>query len=425
MRPFTLIDPTTRRPTVLAWGALGVLAVVLASVSIPVNTAAYGVPPAASFVIGLLQAALIPLAAARPRLALVLSVIPLVLLPLLGLHSEGAPWPVAVTTLIIQAAVIVVIAFVSTWRVAIGSWLVSVLAVSVVLATTPERFGGFDTSLASAIPFAAVSGGLLAIALLLVQRRSIRAQLDRERQVAVAEQGRREVVEERNRIARELHDVVAHGMSVIQVQASSAKYRLPDLDPAVAAEFDDIGATARSALGEMRQLLGVLRNEEATTGLGPQPGLFDIPTLIDSARKTGVPVSLHWAVSGAGTPPAAVALAAYRIVQESLSNAVRHAPGAATRVAVTRSAAAVDISIENEAPREAARVEPPRAETRGPDGGLSPGSDASPGPGSGGHGLVGMRERTLLVGGTLENGPTDEGGYLVTAHLPLPATVSE
>jgi signal transduction histidine kinase len=411
MHAFTLTDPATRRPTVLAWGGLAVLAVVLASISIPVNTVAYGVPVAASFVIGLLQAALIPLAAVRPRLALGLSVIPLVLLPVVSLGSEGAPWPVAVTTLILQAAVIVVIAFVSTWRVAIVSWLVSVLAVSVVIGTTSERFGSFDSSLASAIPFAAISGGLLAIALLLVQRRSIREQLDRERLATVAEQGRREVMEERNRIARELHDVVAHGMSVIQVQASSAKYRLPDLDPAAAAEFDDIGATARSALAEMRQLLGVLRNEEATTGLGPQPGLFDIPTLVDSARKTGVPVSLQWSVSGADAPPAAVALAAYRIVQESLSNAVRHASGAATRVVVTRAAAAVDISVENDASRDAAPGESARA------------TDA--GPGAGGHGLVGMRERTLLVGGTLEHGPTGAGGYLVTAHLPLPTIVSE
>ncbi|MFB2596517.1 sensor histidine kinase [Herbiconiux sp. P17] len=419
MRAFDLTDPATRRPTVLLWAGLGALAVVLASVSIPVNTLAYGVPLVLAFVIGLLQAGLIPLAAVRPRLALGLSLIPLVLLPLLSLGSEGAPWPVAVTTLIIQTALIVVIAFVSTWRVAIASWLIAVLAVTVVIATTPERFGSFDSSLASAIPFAAISGGLLAIALLLAQRGAIRAQLDRERQAVAAEQGRREVMEERNRIARELHDVVAHGMSVIQVQASSAKYRLPGLDPAAAREFDDIGATARNALAEMRQLLGVLRNEDATTGLGPQPGLFDIPTLIDSARKTGVPVSLQWAVSGEEAPPPAVALAAYRIVQESLSNAVRHAPGAATRVVVIRTPAAVDISVENDASNAS------NASNMSNHGETPRGTDAGTGAGSGGHGLVGMRERILLVGGTLEHGPTAAGGYLVTARLPVPATHPE
>jgi signal transduction histidine kinase len=411
MRAFTLTDPTTGRPTVPAWVVLGGLAVVLASVAIPMNVVAYGVPVVISFVIGVLQAGMIPLAAVRPRLALGVSLLPLVLLPVLSLGSTGAPWPVAVTTLLVQTAVIVVAAFVSTWRIAIASWLLSVLAVAVVIATAPERYGTFDASLASAIPFAAVSAGLLAIALLLAQRGSIRAQLERERQVVAAEQGRREVMEERNRIARELHDVVAHGMSVIQVQASSAKYRLPDLDAAAAAEFDDIGATARSALAEMRQLLGVLRNEDATAGLGPQPGLFDIPALVDASRRTGVPVSLQWSVSETDAPPPAVALAAYRIVQESLSNAVRHAPGAATRVVVTRSAATIDLSVENDAPEASARP----GESGGGHGG---------GPG-GGHGLVGMRERALLVGGALEHGPTPAGGYRVTAHLPVPSPVSE
>ncbi len=199
MRALTRTDPTTSRPTVGVWAVLGVLAVVLVSISIPVNADVYGVPLVSSFIIGLAQAGLIPLA----------------LLPAWSRDSEGAPWPVAVTTLIMQTAVIVVTAFMSTWRVAILSWLIAAVTVTVVIATTPERFDNFGFSLASAIPFAAVSGGLLAIALLLAQRGRIRAQLDRERRVSVAEQGRREVMEERARIARELHDMVAHGMSVI------------------------------------------------------------------------------------------------------------------------------------------------------------------------------------------------------------------
>lgn len=404
MRAPNHIQPAARRLTVRVWVVLGALAVTLASVSIPINTVVYGIPAAVSIFIGLLQSGMIPLVAVRPRLALSLSLIPLALLPALSLDSVVAPWPVAVTTLITQVMVIVVIAFVSTWRVAIVSWLTSTAIVIAVIGMTPGRFDRFDASLASSIPFAAISAGLLAIALLLAQRYRIRLQLQRERQVTAREQRRREVMEERNRIARELHDVVAHGMSVIQVQASSAKYRLTDLDPAVAAEFDDIGATARNALAEMRQLLGVLRNEKSTTALGPQPGLFDIPALIDSSKSSAVAISLEWSVRGTDAPPSAVALAAYRIVQEALSNAVRHAPGAATRVTVSRNALAVDISVENDRSKKGSELT---------------GSDA----GSGGHGLVGMRERVLLVGGTLEHGPTEVGGFSVKAHLPIPTSV--
>ncbi|MFZ4895035.1 sensor histidine kinase [Plantibacter sp. Mn2098] len=404
MRESTRTEPSDRRPTVRVWAVLAALAVILASVSIPVNSVIYGVPVVIAFVFGLLQAASIPLAAVRPKLAVATSLVSFVSLPVLSIGVTGAPWPVAVTSILGQIAVIVVLAFFSTWRVATGAWFLSVASVIAVVGFTPERFGRFEESLASAVPFTAISAGLLSIALLLAQRTRIRAQLERERRVTAAEQVRRELMEERNRIARELHDVVAHGLSVIQVQASSAKYRMPELDAAAAAEFDGIGATARGALSEMRQLLGVLRNEDASPGLGPQPGLADIPALVESMASSGVSVSLQWSVSdGDAPPPASVGLAAYRIVQESLSNAVRHAPGAPALVVVTRSAAAVDIVVENDASRD--QTKPTEAAAR-----------------VGGHGLVGMRERVLLVNGRLEHGPTEAGGFLVSAHLPVPAT---
>jgi signal transduction histidine kinase len=416
MRSPNLVHPVTGRLTVLVWAVLGALAVVLAANSIPISTVSYGVPLAAAFVLGLAQSALIPLAAIRPALAVGLSLIPLVVVPVLGADSSGAPWPVPVTTIIAQSVIIAVTALGSTWRTTVFSWLVSVLTVAVVIGTTPDRFDSLNASLGSAIPFTTISGGLMAIALLLAQRGRIRAQLERERRVVVVEQGRRELMEERNRIARELHDVVAHGMSVIQVQASSAKYRLPGLDAAVAAEFDDIGATARTSLAEMRQLLGVLRNEDSESGLGPQPGLFDIPTLVESSRRSGVPVSLDWSVSGIEQPPAAVALAAYRIVQESLSNAVRHAPGAATRVVVSRTEAAIEVSVENDAPASLRG----QAEGRANDPSRPAGSRPA-GSRPAGHGLVGMHERTQLVSGTVEHGPTASGGFRVVATLPIPS----
>ncbi|RLP77875.1 sensor histidine kinase [Mycetocola tolaasinivorans] len=392
----------TERPVMgRIWVLLCALAVVLAAVSIPVNAALYGVPVLDAILLGLLQAGLIPLAVRSPKIAAALSFIPFTLLPMLSIASTGAPWPVAVTTILAQIALIVTLAFAATWRTATLTWLISVAAVIGLIAAVPQRYDRFLESLASGIPFAAISLALLTISLLLAQRARIRAQLEQERRVTASEQVRRELVEERNRIARELHDVVAHGLSVIQVQASSAKYRLPGLAPEVAAEFDGIGATSRSALAEMRQLLGVLRNEDSAAGLGPQPGLADVPELVDTIRKTGVPIDLSWNVSDSDGLPASIGLTAYRLVQEALSNAVRHAPGAAANVSVTRGPAALDLLIENDASGEA---------TRGADA-------ASP---ARGHGLVGMRERVHLAGGRLDLGPTESGGFRVAAHLPLP-----
>ena len=149
---------------------------------------------------------------------------------------------------------------------------------------------------------------------------------------AQKEQARRAVLEERTRIARELHDVVAHHMSLIAVRAETASYRLPGLPESARAEFGSLSEEAREALAEMRRLLGVLRDDQPAA-LAPQPQLADLPALVDTARQAGlsvelsVPVSLHQVPSGIG-------LCAYRIVQESLANASQHAPGAAVTVSV-------------------------------------------------------------------------------------------
>lgn len=402
-------SPALRGSLLRRWSWYAMLPVVFVAVSIPVNAVLYGVPLYAAFLLGFLQAGLVPIAVSFPRIAVVLSILPLFLFPILSQHSVGAPWPVPVISLLAHVALIVVLAFTTPWRTAIAAWAVGLVAVAAAIGLTPGKFGALSDTFGSAIPFAAISAATVAIALLLAQRASIRAQLERERKVVAVEQGRREVMEERNRIAREMHDVVAHGMSVIQVQASSAKYRLSALDPVVAAEFDDIGATARSALAEMRQLLGVLRNDDAHAELGPQPGLVEIPALVDSVRKTGAPVSLEWSVSASDVAPPAVALAAYRTVQESLSNAVRHSPGATTRVVVTRGEEAVEITVENDAPP-----------VGDPDPAIPAYPEASP-IRTGGHGLRGMQERIQLVGGILEHGPTADGGFRVSARLPVPA----
>lgn len=256
MRNLKFTDPITGRPSLLLWILLSALAVALCAVSVPVHTVLYGIPLAIAFGVGIVQMGSIPLAIIRPRLAIVLTLVSTLVLPELSRSSVDAPWPWSVSSMLSTIAVISVLAFTSRWTYPLLTWLLSVAVSIVAIATSPTRYDSLDPSVTNSIVYIAISGGALAVALLLAQRRGIRAQLVQERQITATEQAKRELVEERSRIARELHDVVAHGMSVIQVQATSAKYRLPDMSDEVAAEFDDIGATARGALTEMRQLLG-------------------------------------------------------------------------------------------------------------------------------------------------------------------------
>ncbi|MGS2615436.1 sensor histidine kinase [Micromonospora sp. LZ34] len=207
------------------------------------------------------------------------------------------------------------------------------------------------------------------------------------------EQARRAVLEERTRIARELHDVVAHHMSMIAVRAETAPYRLEAVPEPAHAEFTAIAGAARAALTDMRRLLGVLRSESEDPATTPQPGLADVPALVEAARRAGMTVSAHTDVPA--DPPAPVGLAAYRIVQEALANAARHAAGAAVRVTLRGEDGALAVRVEND------RGGPPV------DGG-----------GRAGHGLTGMRERAVSLGGTFTAGPTDGGGYAVDALLP-------
>jgi signal transduction histidine kinase len=230
-------------------------------------------------------------------------------------------------------------------------------------------------------------------------RRGARQQLAVEAAHVEREQAHRAVLEERARIARELHDVVAHHMSLIAVQAETAPYRINEVPDAVGAEFGAISDAARDALSDMRRLLGVLRNDEAAAR-APQPQIEQISELIDTARNAGVPVdySLDGAVDGI---PSAVGVCAYRIVQEALSNATRHAPGAMVSVQIHRDDDAVRLMITNGPGRSIALLR------------------EDPGPG---HGLAGMRERAVLLGGALNAGPVLAGGFSVTAVLPLTAT---
>jgi signal transduction histidine kinase len=212
------------------------------------------------------------------------------------------------------------------------------------------------------------------------------------------ERDRRAVLEERARIARELHDVVAHHLSLIAVQAETAPYRLGELPERARAEFGSLSGVAREALTEMRRLLGLLRQDQPA-GLAPQPQLADLPALVEVARRAGVDVQLS-VPAEMGTVPLGVGVCAYRIVQESLSNASQHAPGAPVTVSLEHDARAVLLQVANGPARAAARSGPEHQRGRG-------------------HGLTGMRERVALLGGSLSAGPTPAGGFVVTAVLPL------
>src|SRR5690606_16131958 len=243
----------------------------------------------------------------------------------------------------------------------------------------------------SLIVTTSVVGGIYLLAVLFAGRLRLGDELTRERAHTAQEQAKRELVEERTRIARELHDVVAHSMSLIQVQASTARYRVPQLPSDAASEFDDIAASARGALVEMRRILGVLRTEDHTADLAPQRGIDDIPALIETTRRAGAAISLTMTISDEVS--AATQLAVYRITQEALSNAVRHAPEAAITVSLTAEDADVTVTIHNV--RSAHEPVP-----------------------SGGHGLRGMTERTEILGGSIHAGPDPDGGWTVTARLP-------
>jgi signal transduction histidine kinase len=213
------------------------------------------------------------------------------------------------------------------------------------------------------------------------------------------------LAEERLRIAQELHDVVAHSMSVIAVQAGVGAHVLADRPDQARAALDAISATSRGTLNEMRRLLGVLRDADGERAHAPAPGLADVPQLVDDVRKAGVPVTLN--VEGSSVcANGGVELSAYRVVQEALTNVIKHA-GATTHVDVNVHYLPGSLAVEV--------VDDGRGAAAHSSGNGGPTENGSAGSG---HGLLGMRERVELWGGELTVGPVSGGGYRVKALLP-------
>jgi signal transduction histidine kinase len=318
-----------------------------------------------------------------------------------------------------RAPLVVVAVAVIAWAVTLGSGYADLGGVTIIALysagryTTEDRWAhlGVDAAilvvlidgLTDPAPWgeAVLAGVVMFVAWYVGRRLRLRseraAQLAREQ----AAEARRIVTEERTRIARELHDVVAHRVSLMTVQAGAAKaVAAQDPEGAIRA-MGAVEEAGRQALDELRHLLGVLRPETDPDGLGPQPGLKELPRLVEQIRGAGVDVSL--ATDGVSAElPARVDLFAYRIVQEALTNVLKHTgPGAHTQVRLGTDRTGIVIEVLDDG----------HGATVMPASGLTQGSAR-------GHGIVGMRERALLLGGTLDAGPRPAGGFRVVAHLP-------
>ena len=352
--------------------------------------------------------------AGLPRAWLLLPAVLLYTLPLLLRRR----WPVAMPALVI--AVQVVVSFLDVPGERRENWgvVAYVLAIWAFGAYNPLRaaVGGLGLALAGIVVVTledarvpadeafsvALVGSLTWLAGTVLRRRSLSAE-EAEERAAALERERRDaelaVADERARIARELHDVVAHSVSVMTVQAGAARMLL-DSDPRRAvAPLLAVEETGRQALGELRRLLGVLRTDQEERGLVPQPGIDDLPGLVETVRAAGLPVEL---VENGDIRPIApgLGLAAYRIVQEALTNPLKHAGASRVRVTVEYGVDQLRVEVRDDGRQEQQPAH------------------------RGGHGLPGMRERAAVYGGVLDAGREPGGGFAVRARLPIERAMS-
>jgi signal transduction histidine kinase len=284
---------------------------------------------------------------------------------------------------------------------AIASVAIGLATTAVVVRSAGREFDvvGDDSDL-GVLGFFLIGGGL-ALAAFALQRRAQRsatledqaARFERERE----ERARAAVTAERTRIARDLHQVIAHSVAVMTAQAGAARLLLAEEPERAGYAALSVEETGRQALADMRRLLGILRTEEGNATLTPQPGMADLTPLLEWARQAGLPVELMVEGAEKFVPPG-IDLAAYRIVEEVLTNAVDHPDGSRAQVTVRYGDEALDVEV-----------------TTGVRGGQAGGDR---------HGLVALREQVALYGGQIEAGPRAGGGYGVRAHLPLPSAES-
>ncbi|MGR8009274.1 sensor histidine kinase [Streptomyces hypolithicus] len=339
--------------------------------------------------IGLVSAVPVALTLVRPVLAWWLSLVATLLSA--GLADGSATFPWTESAFVGHLAVLVVVAARTRPRTAGWMWAVTLAFGLMMSSGTYDRT---DDTGAMAL--------LSLLALLVVSMLHIRSQAKEEvtvqRTVTAAERDRRTLLEERTTIARELHDVVAHHMSVVAIQAEAAPYRVENPPPELEQAFATIRENAVAALTELRRVLGVVRAEDYEAPDAPQPTLAELDGLLENVREAGLTV--YETVTGSVRElPQGVELSAYRIIQEALSNALRHAPGSTAKVEVAYVLGGLGLRIVNSAPR-------------GP---------VKPSPGAG-HGLTGMRERVSMLNGEMTVQTTEDGGYEVAAFIPVTPT---
>jgi signal transduction histidine kinase len=317
----------------------------------------------------------------RPLLSWRLALVTAAITGIVHERQQNEPWPWHQLESLVLLAVLFAVSLRHPRAVAVWAWLSALVLIFVYVAFTT-------------IPIVIITVTvLMVIGDQIRRRREVQSHLAAEKERSELEAARRTVLEERARIARELHDVVAHHMSLIAVRAESAPYRLPGLPGPVAQEFGAIADASREALTEMRRLLGVLRNE-APPPVQPQPGVEDLTALVEAAKGAGVDIRLDLQPELRVAP--SVGLTAYRIVQEALSNARRHASGAPVAITVVEDGAHLDLIVVN-----------------------GPGAPIDANPTSGSQGLIGMYERATMLGGSLTTGATENGGFRVHGKIPL------
>jgi signal transduction histidine kinase len=388
------------------WGILtttiGGIAII--AVTWPLAVMFHGIHPLFAMLVSVALGVGLVLAVLHPALGVAMSTLASTVALVLSVQELPTPWPWPVPVIVAWALTVGVASLVGRWQVpTTGIPTAGVISVLVVYL----RGAGHDTSAWTNVIVTLSVGALVAtIGILVGAWFRSRSALASAEQVSAEEMARRRDLEERNRIARELHDVVAHSMSVISVQATTAQYRLGGVEPPVAAEFDQIAEHSRSALGEMRSLLTILRGGAAAE-TAPQPLATDIPTLVETTRQAGIVVDLGIAEGALDAIAPSAGLTAYRTVQEALSNAVRHAPGSRITVTINRGP-----GIMGGEQRDEVTIEVDNGPRDPSFGG------ARPAPGAG-LGLSGIRERVSALGGHLLAGPTGEGGFHVEAIIPV------
>ncbi|MEW2396472.1 histidine kinase [Streptomyces sp. NPDC046862] len=302
-------------------------------------------------------------------------------------------WPWQPGSVVCHLVVLTVVALRTRPRTIMWMW-----ALTGVYGIAAEALFGAGRYSSNTGPMMTVAAFLLLGVTVFHTRRAAQQEVTAQQTVTAHERSKRTLLEERTTIARELHDVVAHHMSVVAIQAEAAPYRVENPPPELEQAFATIRENAVAALTELRRVLGVVRAEDYEAPDAPQPTLADIDGLLANVRDAGLTVEK--VVTGAVRElPQGIELSAYRIVQEALSNSLRHAPGAAARVEISYVLGGLGLRVVN-----------------GPATGL-----VKPSPGAG-HGLTGMRERVTMLNGEMTTAEPDDGGYEVTVFLPVPLT---